>query len=627
MAFDLGELLKDVSKSDTREQIEYIKLDLIDGDEQNFYELSDVESLANNIATIGLQQPLRVRTHPTEEGRYMAVSGHRRRAALQLLAQEEPERWEEVACIVDRDVVSPALQQLRLIFGNANTRKMSSADLSEQAAQVEKLLYQLKEDGYEFPGRMRDHVAQVVQTSKTKLAKLKMIRDNLAPCWQPDYKKDVLGESSAYELSRMSLAWQNLLFEEKQRTKANIRWLYADDVKKFAERCATIVKCPCSETDDGVCVNQERKMRKAAVGERYCTFYCGKCCADCPNLASCKNACPKLKDKVAKIKAEAKEKRRQEQIAQEERDRPAIEQLRDLWYRFGVARNQAKKSVAAVYEAASMYYVAADDKKMEAMEGLWVEFKPETTLPYGYSFHLSDARKLIAVADLLDCSLDYLFCRTDVREVAQEAPAERVSEPGTDSASTEIIPGAWYPVSVEPPIGAEIIMVDVYGSCSDDKYLGSGTLKDGTVMEWGEAVLWTFVPENATATELPKAPIEKVLETGAGWQTGQPESSGDYAAMVRYPGGANPVLRLLTWNGSVWILHGITNTKEVGVEVLFWSLLPTTFDSTPSALNNSCKTGMSPTGHCGAAACCSEPEDCCLNCDEDCNSRCGYLED
>lgn len=494
MAFDLSELLKDVPKSDTREQIEYIKLDLIDGDEQNFYELSDVESLANNIATIGLQQPLRVRPHPTTTGRYMAVSGHRRRAALQILAEEDPERWEEVACIVDRDTVSPALQQLRLIFGNANTRKMSSADLSEQAAQVEKLLYQLKEDGYEFPGRMRDHVAQVVQTSKTKLAKLKMIRDNLAPCWQPGYKKDVLGESSAYELSRMSLGWQNLLFEEKQRTKANIRWLYADDVKKFAERCAAIVECPCSETDDGVCVNQERKMRKAAVTERYCTFYCGKCCADCPNLASCKNACPKLKDKVAKIKAEAKEKRRQEQIAQEERDRPAIEQLQQLWYRFGVARNQAEKSVEAVYGAASMYYVAADDKKMEDMEGLWTKFSPETTLPYGYSFHLSDARKLIAVADLLGCSLDYLFCRTDVREMAQEAPAGKVPDLDTEGAADEVIPGVWYSSSVEPPADAKIIVMDGTGYVVDDTYKGAGKLKYD-VVKWENVVKWTLMPK------------------------------------------------------------------------------------------------------------------------------------
>lgn len=434
MAFDLGELLKNVSDCGTgREQIEYIKLDLIDGDDKNFYELSEVDALANNIATIGLQQPLRVRPHPMEDGRYMVVSGHRRRTALQLLAQEDPTRWEEVACIVDRDTVSPAMQQLRLIFGNANTRKMSSSDLSEQAAQVEKLLYQLKEDGYEFPGRMRDHVAQVVQTSKTKLAKLKMIRDNLAECWQPDYKKDILGESSAYELSRMPAARQILLFEEKQRTKANIKWLYADDIKKFSERCDAIVACSCDKRSDGVCTNQEQKFRKAAVTERYSLFYCDKCCAGCPHLTSCKNVCPKLKDKVAQIEADAKEKRRQEPAAQEESDRPKIEKLQQLWYRFGIARSVANASVADVYKAAGMYYAQTDDQKMKDMEDLWAKFTPETTLPYGYSFHLSDAKKLIAVADLLGCSLDYLFCRTDVLEMAQAAPVapENVPQSGT----------------------------------------------------------------------------------------------------------------------------------------------------------------------------------------------------
>lgn len=423
MAFDLSELLKDVSASGTtREQIEYIKLDLIDADDQNFYELSEVDALANNIATIGLQQPLRVRPHPTEEGRYITVSGHRRRAALQALAQEDPEKWLEVACIAERDDVSPALQQLRLIFGNANTRKMSSADLSEQAAQVEKLLYQLKEDGYEFPGRMRDHVAQVVQTSKTKLAKLKMIRDNLEECWQPYYKKGTLGESSAYELSRMPAFWQTLLFEEKQRTKADIRWLYADDIKKFAERCVTVKDCACDRNDDGVCTNQERKLRKTATIERYTMYYCSKCCADCVNLASCKNACPKLKDKVAQIKAEAKEKRKAEEAAAEKRERPKIEKLQQLWQRFGLARKQAGKTVKDVYAAAKMFYGVTDDKKMADMENGAAKFTPDTTLPYNYSFHLSTAQNLIAIADLFDCSLDYLFCRTDVREVAKPQP-------------------------------------------------------------------------------------------------------------------------------------------------------------------------------------------------------------
>ena len=175
MAVNLGELLKDVPKFDTgREQIEYIRLDLIDEDPNNFYQLSGIDELAANIELCGLQQPIRVRPIP-ESDRYMIVSGHRRRKAVEMLAQDDPERWAEVPCIIEQDAASPALQQLRLIYANANTRKMTPAEVSAQAEQVEKLLYQLKEEGYEFPGRMRDHVAEAVGASKSKLARLKEI--------------------------------------------------------------------------------------------------------------------------------------------------------------------------------------------------------------------------------------------------------------------------------------------------------------------------------------------------------------------------------------------------------------------------------------------------------------------
>ncbi len=44
-------------------------------------------------------------------------------------------------------------------------------------------------------------------------------------------------------------------------------------------------------------------------------------------------------------------------------------------------------------------------------------------------------------------------------------------------------------------------------------------------------------------------------------------------------------------------------------------------------MNESCITGASPTLHCGAAACCAAPYDCCATCPLDCNSRCGWLDD
>lgn len=41
--------------------------------------------------------------------------------------------------------------------------------------------------------------------------------------------------------------------------------------------------------------------------------------------------------------------------------------------------------------------------------------------------------------------------------------------------------------------------------------------------------------------------------------------------------------------------------------------------------NGKCVTGLSPTGHCGAAAYCAEPYDCCASCPNGCNIRCGFL--
>lgn len=630
MAFDLGKLLQDVSDSDTgREQIEYIKLDLIDGDDYNFYELSDLDNLANNIATIGLQQPLRVRVHPEKDGRYMVVSGHRRRAALTMLAEEDPQRWSEVACIVDRDTVSPALQQLRLIFGNSGTRKMSSADQNEQAAQVEKLLYQLKEDGYEFPGRMRDHVAEVVQLSKTKLAKLKMIRDNLASCWQQAYKDDILGESSAYELSRMPTEQQILLFEEKQRTKANIKYLYADDIKKFAERAAAIDQLTCERSCGGACINRDSKLRKTAVTERSCVFYCDKCCESCYNLTSCKNACPRLKDKVKQINADAKEAQRQAAKAAEERDRPDVEKVRDLWHRFGLARNRAGKSVKESYCAAGIYYAASDDADVAKKETSAYPFAKETPLPYGYSFRLSYANALIAVADLFGCSIDYLFGRTDIREMAQDVPRENVPESDTGHENTEIIPGAWYPASVEPPIDADIIMVDRWECVSDDKYLGCGTLKDATCMEWTDAVLWTLLPKKATADSLPEPPNEEVsqLDTALHWQIGRPAIPGDYILLIRYGKHAPMRTENWEWDGERWVDDTSVFDPDVDGNIMGWIPMPDGVKESKSYLNSQCVTGLNPYGHCGSAACCSEPYNCCKDCPDPCNSRCGYLED
>lgn len=194
-----------VPESGTREQIEYIDEAKLSGDGENFYSMEGIEALAQNIELVGLQQPLRVRPDPDDEGGYIVVSGHRRLTAIRTICKvDEPERWRTVPCIVERGELSPAMRELRLIYANSDTRRMSNADLSAQAERVEKLLYQLQEEGVEFPGRMRDHVAEVCQISPTKVGNLQVIKKGLkVPGIIARWEAGELPEAAALEIARM----------------------------------------------------------------------------------------------------------------------------------------------------------------------------------------------------------------------------------------------------------------------------------------------------------------------------------------------------------------------------------------------------------------------------------------
>ena len=138
--FDLAAALSDVSNLNTgaegREQIAYIDFNLLRSDDRNFYAVDGIEELAANIEFAGLQQPIRVR--PDDKGvGYVIVSGHRRHAALRKLLEDGVDRFQPVPCIVERDTATgetaALLQELRLIYANSDTRRMSSADLAKQA--------------------------------------------------------------------------------------------------------------------------------------------------------------------------------------------------------------------------------------------------------------------------------------------------------------------------------------------------------------------------------------------------------------------------------------------------------------------------------------------------------------
>ncbi len=229
--FTIGEELKraGVPGMDTGlEQIEYIPIDKIDPDDRNFYSVDDVSELAASIELVGLQQPLRVRSG--ERGHVTVVSGHRRRAAILLIRDGGSTMFERgVPCIRERGDVSKEWQELKLIYGNSATRILTASEISIQSEKVTEILGKLEEQGVKFPGRTRDHVAAILQTSKSRVGRLHAIRANLVPELLQEFDGGGLGETVAYRLSQEDAAVQHDL---AARLGPAVRGLTGDSAEK-----------------------------------------------------------------------------------------------------------------------------------------------------------------------------------------------------------------------------------------------------------------------------------------------------------------------------------------------------------------------------------------------------------
>lgn len=410
----LAEVLGAVPDPDTvgPEKLEYLPIVNVDPDEANFYSLEGIDDLAENIECVGLQQPLRVRANPDMPGRWLIVSGHRRRAALWKLYEEDPERWARVPCIVEAAAGSEQLQRLRLIYANSDTRVMSSADVSRQAVEVERLLYELKEQGYEFPGRMRDHVAEACRVSKTKLATMKVIREKLLPELRAQWEADRISEEAAYIVARLPEERQRDLLQVFRMKDGSIRRFGAREAEVRAKDAAKIRGIVCKKTK-GACENAERMIEKLSGTSSWGCATCTRCCADCRELETCRSVCKRCKQKQAGLKAKTKEEKQAREAEEERKIAPKRERLHEIWRRWDAARREAGKTIEEAYKAGKCYYVKTDEQKIEAILSGERKLNPWTD---GTPYHHESVVDLMAVcdtADLFGVSTDYLLGRTE----------------------------------------------------------------------------------------------------------------------------------------------------------------------------------------------------------------------
>lgn len=481
-SFDLASILKDAGAQmgTGREQIEYIDIDKIDADANNFYAMSGISALMANIELIGLQQPIRVRPNPDAPGRYIVVSGHRRLTAFKQLRDDKDggARWATIPAIVEACADSADLQELRLIYANADTRKISDFELRKQAERVEELLYKLKEQGVEFPGRMRDHVAEACKISKSKLGRLKQIKDGLAPDISKNYyETGKLPEATALALSRLPIDDQRRIIDRATaKDRDGVRYLYESTVTQQGNDFARWRALECPACAGAGCINPIGMRDKLyAPGYRGYSHCASGCCYDCPELASCSKSCLRMQNKKQAAKAEARAAKAEEKARQAIRDQPAINRLADLWARMGDACYAAGVSYDDVATRAGLYGIPAAAK--DWLRGIITGLDADSVPPTCYTIGLRGIKSLIEMADALDVSLDYLLGRTDT----MQPPAAELSEAAPQWQTGDPPKQGRYAVKVSGPLMAYGIDITSYIS---GRWVGYGEGRQNRVVGW-----------------------------------------------------------------------------------------------------------------------------------------------
>ena len=188
----------------------------------NFYDLADIEELAGNILMYGLKQNLEVVYEPNEQGEYRIVAGERRWLALKYLVGQGYKDFEVATCKLttpqDEDE-----EQVEIIIANAYRNK-SVKDIIEEEQRLKACLERMKADGKKIKGydlksgRLRDVISSMLKMSKTKIAQVESISNNLIPEFREELNKERLTFSAAYELSGMSPEKQQQALDRYKET-------------------------------------------------------------------------------------------------------------------------------------------------------------------------------------------------------------------------------------------------------------------------------------------------------------------------------------------------------------------------------------------------------------------------
>ena len=205
--------LKAATADSFTDYIEMLDVSEIVPNGDNFYELSDIEPLADDIERQGLKSNLVV-AKDGDSGKYLLISGHRRLEAVKLLIKEGRRNSTKVPCYINGEKTQ-AESRLDLIMLNKTQRKYSDADVMQEYERLTETLKELESEGKKISGRLRENIASMLNVSTAQVGKIENIKHNAIPAVEKAVKTGEMSISTANEVAKLQPDQQEKIIKEK----------------------------------------------------------------------------------------------------------------------------------------------------------------------------------------------------------------------------------------------------------------------------------------------------------------------------------------------------------------------------------------------------------------------------
>lgn len=182
------------------ESIQMIDINELHSSPDNYFEIERVEEFAETIlGQGGVKDNLIV--SPLNTGGYEIISGHRRRAAVQLLIDRGENISHYLPCLV-QEYSDDDDRRLDIILMNVTARRLSDAELWKSYELVDAILKKKKEDGQKF-GKIRETLASYLSVSPAQVGKMQYVERNAISEVKEAVENGEISISTANEIAKL----------------------------------------------------------------------------------------------------------------------------------------------------------------------------------------------------------------------------------------------------------------------------------------------------------------------------------------------------------------------------------------------------------------------------------------